>query len=83
MHRSREALESNFLCPKCRNRGALVQEVQLGRSVVRMLPLSSARYVAASCTLCGYTEFYHQGILERCEEDGTQPVTNRLAEKVE
>jgi predicted nucleic-acid-binding Zn-ribbon protein len=82
MRWTKEELERQFTCPKCRHRGALVQEVQLGRSVAHVLPLPPTRYWAASCGLCGYTELYHLAILEKCGEEAFQPVS-KLAEKPE
>ena len=82
MPHSKQNLEREFLCPKCRNRGGVVQEVQLGRSVARMLPLAATPYWAVSCALCGYTELYSVSILERSGDEASQ--TNpKLAQKPE
>ena len=79
---SKEDLEREFICPKCRHHGGLVQEVQLGRSVARMLPLPPSRYWAVVCGLCGYTEFYRLSILEKAGEETGQAAA-KLAEKTE
>lgn len=79
--RTREQFEREFCCPKCRGRGAVVQEVQMSRSVARLIPILPARYLAVSCGLCGYTEFYQTAILESAGEEATSPA--KLAEKPE
>lgn len=65
MRRNREKLQSEFICPKCRARGAVVHEVSIGRSVTNILPLAANGYLAATCSLCGYTEFYHLAVVEK------------------
>lgn len=74
MQRAREELEKNFCCPKCRGRGAVVQDVMLGRSVARMIPLAPAQYLAASCLLCGYTELYLTSRVARQSEEAPAAV---------
>ena len=76
MGTTKETLETEFTCPKCHARGALVQEVALGRSVARMIPLTAANYLAASCTLCGFTELYSTVAASRADE--LTPLPGRL-----
>ena len=81
MRMNKEQLEREFACPKCHGRGAVVQEVNMGRAVARMLSLPPTRYLAASCGLCGYTEFYQMAIAEKAAEQA--PQNAKLAEKPE
>lgn len=74
MKRSKQEFETNFVCPKCRGRGALVQEVQIGRAVARIVPLPATSYLSVSCSLCGYTEFYNLALIER--EESLAPSTS-------
>ncbi len=67
MKRTKRDLEQKFICPKCRGREALVREVRIGRTAARLLPLPASCYYAASCTLCGYTEFYDMALLVQDE----------------
>ncbi len=69
MKRDKQELARDFICPKCRARGAFVQEVQLGRAMARIVPLPSTCYLAASCTLCGYTELYNLAAIVRVEDE--------------
>lgn len=78
MRFSKEQFEREFICPKCHGHGALAQEVSIGRGVARMLPLTPSRYLAVSCGLCGYTEFYNLALLERDTEE--VPALAKLAE---
>ena len=78
---NRENLEREFVCPKCRGRGALVQEVALGRSVA-MIPLGGVNYLTASCRLCGYTEFYNLAVCADADVPvNTAALSVNLAEK--
>ena len=76
---TKEVFEREFVCPKCHGHGALVQEVSIGRSM--MLPLGPTRYLAVSCGLCGYTEFYQTAIVEKEAETEEIPAMAKLAEK--
>lgn len=78
---TKEQFERDFVCPKCHGHGALVNEVSLGRGVTRMLPLSPYRYLAVSCGLCGYTEFYLLAIVEKETETDEMPALAKLAER--
>ena len=76
-----ETFERDFICPKCHGRGAAVEEVQLKRTVARMIPLATSSYLAVSCALCGYTELYQSAIVVKATEE--IPGTVRLADKPE
>lgn len=77
----KEHFERDFVCPKCHGHGAIVQEVSIGRGVVAsMLPMGPSRYLAVSCGLCGYTEFYQMAIVEKEIETEDIPAMAKLAE---
>ena len=71
---TKEQFEQEFVCPKCHGHGAFVQEVLLGRGVALVLSRAPARYLAVSCGLCGYTEFYQMAILESMTEEATSMI---------
>lgn len=79
MHRTKQDFEREFICPKCRARGAHVQQVDVGRSMAGVIAISPDRYLAVTCGLCGYTEFYNQAICVKNEETETNRA--KLAEK--
>lgn len=84
MRRNKEKLQSEFICPKCRGRGAVVHEVSIGRSVANILPLAANSYLAATCSLCGYTEFYHLAVVEKeTQTAGVNQAASPLADKPE
>ena len=76
MRLNKEQLEREFVCPKCHGRGAVVQGVLLPHII-----MPSTRFLAASCALCGYTEFYQTAIAEKNAEKA--PQNAKLAEKTE
>jgi len=45
----------------------------MGRVVAVMFPLPPNRYLAATCGLCGYTEFYHLAIADKASEREAAP----------
>ena len=81
MRRNKEFFEREFVCPKCRARGANVEEVSIGGAVARMLPFKPHDYLSVTCGLCGYTEFYQLAVLAR--EEQPIPPSAKLAEKPE
>lgn len=79
---SREQFERDFVCVKCHGHGAVVQEISVGLGgVARVLPLTPNRYLAVSCGLCGYTEFYQLAIVEKEAEEAPVPAMAKLVEK--
>lgn len=68
LKQTREQFERDFICPKCHGHGALSQEVAIGRGMVSSM-LGPSRYLAVSCGLCGYTEFYQLAIIEKETEE--------------
>lgn len=65
---TREQFEREFICPKCHGHGAVTQDVAIGRGVVSSM-LDPSRFLAVSCGLCGYTEFYALAIVEKETEE--------------
>lgn len=56
-----ERLRAAYHCPKCRSTTCHVRHVTIP---VTILPLPVSRYLATTCALCGYTEFYEQAVFE-------------------
>lgn len=56
-----DRLADRFHCPKCRNRRCTTHHVALPQGG---LPIPFGRYIVATCTLCGYSEFYDLSVLE-------------------
>ncbi|MBN8587566.1 MAG: hypothetical protein J0L94_04515 [Rhodothermia bacterium] len=52
-----ETFAHRFKCPKCHHKGAHTHHVQTAPEAVESE--SSGGYLAVSCPLCGFTEFYH------------------------
>ncbi|HOE95953.1 MAG TPA: zinc ribbon domain-containing protein [Candidatus Sumerlaeota bacterium] len=71
-HGCKDQLAREFVCPKCHGHGAHVQEVSVGRAMVNLLPLPANSYLAVTCGLCGYTEFYHLAIAEKVVESASE-----------
>ena len=54
-----QQLASRFICPKCRVSGASVKRIAAtGTGFSRLFDLQRNRFIAVSCTRCGYTELY-------------------------
>ncbi len=52
-------LATRFVCPKCEQRGALVEHVACtGTGISRWIDLQHRHYAAVTCSRCGFTEFY-------------------------
>ncbi|MCB2154106.1 hypothetical protein KQI84_04420 [bacterium] len=60
-----EALAADYRCPKCRGQQCRFEHVNLPHG---RLPIHTGRYLAVTCHLCGYTEFYDQAVSESAEE---------------
>jgi predicted nucleic-acid-binding Zn-ribbon protein len=56
-----EALARAFHCPKCNGRQCHVMRVHMPQG---MIPLPMGHFYAATCTLCGLTEFYNQAVFD-------------------
>jgi len=76
-----ETLKEKWICPKCRGRGCLLQELSVSRITDKIiLRGGSDRFIGLSCTLCGYTEFYNQKIVARVEVK--TPAENSVASPI-
>jgi uncharacterized protein len=52
----------NYHCPKCGSRKAEVDQIRTtGSGLTRFLDIQNRKFVAVSCSQCGYTEFYKEG----------------------
>ncbi len=72
MARADELLAQEFVCPRCRQTGATVQELSMsGTGISRLFDVQPYRYAFASCTNCGYTEVYNLDILDGKDDLGT------------
>ena len=60
-----ESLAANYNCPKCHGRNCRFEHVSLPHG---RLPIHTGRYLAVTCGLCGFTEFYDQAVTESAEE---------------
>jgi predicted nucleic-acid-binding Zn-ribbon protein len=60
MARVEDQLAEAFVCRKCDQRGADVQQLSMsGTGVSRFLDIQPYRYAFVSCTNCGYTEVFN------------------------
>jgi len=54
-----QQLASRFVCAKCRASGGNVRRIAAtGTGVSRIFDYQRNRFIAVSCTRCGYTELY-------------------------
>lgn len=52
----------NYNCPKCGNRTAETDQIRTtGSGFTKFFNIQNRRFLAVSCTKCGYTEFYREG----------------------
>jgi predicted nucleic-acid-binding Zn-ribbon protein len=67
--RGEEQIRASFRCPKCRNPGCLVHHATVPMNV---LPLPVGRYLIATCSLCGFTEWYDEAVVESLNKPATE-----------
>ena len=61
-----QELARRFVCAKCRSEGAHVKRfAATGTGLSRLFDIQHNKFVAVSCTNCGYTELYNPHVLER------------------
>ncbi len=61
-----QELARRFVCAKCRRQGGRVKRfAATGTGLSRLFNVQHNKFVAVSCTNCGYTELYNPQILER------------------
>lgn len=67
--RTKEALQNRFVCAKCHSHSCVAEDVTLASGPLsRMLPVGATRFIALSCSLCGYTEFFNLAVIAHEEE---------------
>ena len=58
-------LAARFVCLKCKNTGAKVKRIAVtGTGLSNLINYRHNIFIAVSCSMCGYTEFYDHEILE-------------------
>ncbi len=72
MGRVEELLGTEFVCTRCKHRGAQVEQLSMSATgLSRLLEIQPYRYAFVSCTNCGYTEVYNLQTLEGKDDLGT------------
>lgn len=67
-----ELLAKEFVCARCRHRGAQTERLSMsGTGLSRLLEIQAYRYAFVSCNNCGYTEVYNLRTLEGKDDLGT------------
>lgn len=52
-------ISKSYTCPKCGNKKADVDNIRTtGAGFTRYFNIQNRRFIAVSCSKCGYTEFY-------------------------
>ncbi len=53
---------AKYQCPKCGGRKAEADKIRTtGAGFTKLFNIQNRRFLAISCTQCGYTEFYREG----------------------
>ena len=61
-----ENLKKAFQCPKCHGKEGDVRRISISSSPLSgFIPLVSGKYLAVTCTLCGFTELYDESVYQR------------------
>lgn len=72
MTRADDLLAREFVCARCKQKGAHVERLSMsGTGLSRLFEVQAYRYAFVSCTNCGYTEVYNLRILEGRDNLGT------------
>jgi uncharacterized protein len=59
-----EELAARFVCAKCRTPGGTVKRIAAtGTGISRLFDVQHNRFIAVSCTHCGFTELYNPRVL--------------------
>jgi predicted nucleic-acid-binding Zn-ribbon protein len=67
-----DELEKAFVCSKCHQTGAHVEELAMsGTGLSRLLEVQPYRYAFVSCKNCGFTEVFSKDILAGKDDLGT------------
>jgi uncharacterized protein len=66
-----EKITIDFVCTKCKHRGAAIESLSMsGTGLSRLFEMQPYRYAFVSCKNCGYTEVYNLDILEGADDLG-------------
>ncbi|MFP4344195.1 MAG: zinc ribbon domain-containing protein [Anaerolineales bacterium] len=72
MAKIQERLSAAFVCEKCGEQGAHVEELSMsGTGLSRLFEVQPYRYAFVSCNNCGYTEVYNLSTLQGRDDLGT------------
>jgi predicted nucleic-acid-binding Zn-ribbon protein len=72
MAKADELLAQEFVCARCKQKGAHVERLAMsGTGLSRLLEIQPYHYAFVSCTNCGYTEVYNLKTLEGKDNLGT------------
>jgi predicted nucleic-acid-binding Zn-ribbon protein len=72
MAKADELLAQEFVCARCKQKGAHVERLSMsGTGLSRLFEIQLYRYAFVSCTNCGYTEVYNLKTLEGKDNLGT------------
>ena len=72
MARVDELLAQEFVCARCKYKGAKVERLAMsGTGATRLFEIQPYSYAFVSCTNCGYTEVYSLRTLEGKDNLGT------------
>ena len=67
-------LQNTFTCPKCGTPGGYTRKVSIsGSGLSRFFNFQQSRYIAISCSGCGYTEFYNPVVFQG-KNNATDPL---------
>jgi predicted nucleic-acid-binding Zn-ribbon protein len=54
--------QKSYTCPKCGNRQADIDNIRTtGAGFTKFFNIQNRKFLAVSCSKCGFTEFYRQG----------------------
>lgn len=53
------SINSNWICPKCKNHGGDTDQFQAtGGNFAKLFDVQNKKFTTVSCTRCGFTELY-------------------------
>ena len=72
MNNVEQRLGQAFVCAKCQQHGAHVENLAMsGTGISRLFEVQPYRYAFVSCKNCGYTEVYNLKVLAGKDDLGT------------
>lgn len=64
-YKGKKMKNRKYLCPKCENRYAKVDKIRTtGPGFTRYFNIQNRKFTAVTCSKCGYTEFYRDGVAD-------------------